>query len=506
MRRIGLLAVAAAALCATLPAARADAPIAGWPLFHRDQRHSGVAPGTGNVNATNGPIERWAYQVTAAPDEILDGGYRWVASMPLGNLDGDAAGTMEIVVTGPDGADRLAGGGARVMALRDDGTSATKLWEYQVPGAGIGADQYSSALVDADEDGRPDVVFTTSDGVVRAIKGNSTGTGVLLWSWATGRLIESGPTVADLDGDSIPEVIVPADCISTPARTCADATGALYAFRAHASGLNAPIWSVPLPAKSDSGQPTIDDLDPGDGRSISQAVFGSWDAKLRVVWRDPDTSTTVVRAFDLCTLRPCVPGYAAVRTSPLLVDWSGNVAVFGWMPDWRQYQDAYLTAMRLHVSTAAQTVTFTPLWTITADIWKSSPALFPVQGGAPSVVAGYGVGQPGASSFWSCEAPVGGLLLVEPDGTVAWESLLRPGRARSAAPSRSPTSTVTTATRCCSPSDATARSSGTTRHCVAWSGPFSSARARSRRPRSETPTATGLSTSSSRATTGRCTS
>ncbi len=80
-----------------------------------------------------------------------------------------------------------------------------------------------------DADGKLDVIFSDSLGVVRALKGTN---GLLLWSYATNHVIESGPMVADLNGDGHKQIIVVTDCdkalINCPGR--AD-SGALFVLR-----------------------------------------------------------------------------------------------------------------------------------------------------------------------------------------------------------------------------------------------------------------------------------
>lgn len=404
---------ASAGLCATP-----------WPMFHADERHTGVSAGQGAIPAS-GPSVRWTYQVTSPPTTHDFASYRWTSSFPLGDLDGD--GTLEVVVTSPDNA---AGTPPRVMALKDVPLQippVQPLWTWVSPGGlHAGVDQYSAALVDCDGDGLLDVVFTSKDHVVRALKGN---TGALLWQFDTGRPMESGPMVADLDGDGQKEIIVVTDCAGGGPQCPAGQAAALYVFApvAASAPANPPLWSLELPWKTDSAEPAIADLDPTDGTARKAIVLGSWGARLTVVWRNANGTITSadldVRTLD-GTVSPGAP--AAVRTAPLVADFgSGPTAVFGWMPDPTVGTAARLSAVGIVADMTAQTVAFMPRWTVARDTWQSSPALVPIAGGPPRVAAGYGIGTAdGTASFGSCDAPTGGVVAVAPDGQVAWDDPL----------------------------------------------------------------------------------
>lgn len=400
---------------------------AAWPMFHRDAQHTGVANGIGNINPDTGPKVRWTYQVTAPPSEADFYKYRWYASFPLGDLDGD--GTLEVVVTTPDNS----GEPDRVIALKDvpgQSPSAQVLWTFTSPEppGNWGFDQYSAALADANGDGLLDVFFSAKSGTVRALSGL---TGQVIWEYDTNHFIEAGPMVADLDGDGSQEVIVTTDCQPGPeCITQGIQGGALYVFAA-APGTSDPLlWSLDLLKKSDSAEAAIVDLDADDGQNIKALVFGAWDGKLHVVWRNLD-GEVVQNEVDVRSFESGGSGHgglpnAAIRSTLLLYDFGeGWTAVFGWMPDWNIGTEARISAVRLNADMNARHVSFTPLWTINRDDWKSSVSLLPVQAGAPLVVTGYGIGTTsGTGNYGACDPPLGGIIAINPmNGEIAWENV-----------------------------------------------------------------------------------
>ncbi|MBI2837216.1 MAG: VCBS repeat-containing protein [Acidobacteria bacterium] len=408
---------------------RANSDASPWLMFHRDENHTGVAVGSGNIDPASGPIVHWTFRVTTKPSKTQFCSYRWYSSFPLGDLDGDGA--LEVVVTTPD---NFPDSPDRIIALKDMGGQSpgvTELWTYTVPppehGLSEGVDQYSAALADADSDGLLDILFCSKDGYVRALKGT---TGQLIWEYKTGRYIEAGPMIADLDGDGALEAIVPTDC-KLGAVDCpgSSGTGALYVFRVAPAGgqkSNPPIWWRNFPGKLDSAEPAVADLDSNDGRNIKALVMGSWAGRLYVVWRNPD-GKVIIRSITLDKLDPSIHSIesAVVRSSPLAWKFGGVWrAVFGWMPDKGDGRNGRISAVDIVANMKTGAVTFTPKWTISRADWKSSVALLP-QSTPPLVVTGYGIGIPanqGTGNYGLCCNPMlGGILAIDSTGSVVWE-------------------------------------------------------------------------------------
>lgn len=440
--------------CASGTRAACETSPPAWTMFHRDARHTGVAPGTGAI--TTEPAVRWSYLVTnpapPANDDDLST-YRWFSTLPLGDVDGDD--TLEVIVTSADpspGDGTLAGG---VTVLKDRGADADPdvLWSFDLPArpegweGTWGVDQYSPALADADGDGLLDVIFTSKDGIVRALRGLD---GAFVWSYDLGRRTEAGPTVADLEGDGDVEVIVPTDCAIDESGGCLPTSGApprLYVLAADPGGGDPFLWKLDLEAKSDSEEPAVADLDPDDDRPLKSIVFGSWDARLHVAWRDGEA--TASRSYPVRSLAS-VPQDAcpAIRSTPVIGDaGEGPTAYFGWMP----YPDtcgsgapgdateARVSALGLEQRTASRHVTFLRRWpTVEIDAWKSSLAFLPASGDSGALVlGGYGVGQTDDPSntarFGDCSSPTGGVFALDAEtGAFAWRHdypTERPGEA-----------------------------------------------------------------------------
>ena len=183
---------------------------------------------------------------------------RWVATMPLGDLLGD--GKLDVIVTTPGGS----GAPDRVIALQDtpgQSPPVRALWTYTsgLPSGETSFDQYSSALVDVAGDGKPDVIFTDKQGVLRVLTGAN---GQLLWSYPTNHYIESGSAVADLNGDGVLDLVLPMGCY-----------GALKAY----DGLSGNLEWVRQLGPRTQALPSIGDLD-GDGKL--EIVVASYDGNV----------------------------------------------------------------------------------------------------------------------------------------------------------------------------------------------------------------------------------
>src|SRR5579859_902717 len=417
------LTAAASSAAAQTAAPQSAAPTpAPWPMFHRDERHTGVITDAVGDILSGGPLVRWKYQVYTPTDFIT--GVRWAATMPLGDLLGD--GKLDVIVTTPGGS----GAPDRVIALQDapgQSPPVHVLWTYTstlAPGE-TSYDQYSSALVDVDHDGKPDVVFSDNLGVVRALKGT---TGQLLWEFNTNHYIESGPMVADLNGDGQQEVVVVTSCnkalVGCPLTNTVD--GALFVLGANPTATL--LYSATFPYKMDSAEPVIVDLHQTPGTTRKAIVIGTWGGFLLTVWREPGgaiiTNTLNIRTLVHPHVSDGLP--SAIRSSPLVADFGeGPTAVFGWVPSELSPVDAYISAVGL--SAVSRTVTFTPRWSYAVDAWKSSVALLPVANvtNRPLVVAGYGIAVPpdaNSGVVGGCDpAQVrGGIIALTYQGQLAW--------------------------------------------------------------------------------------
>ncbi|MFN8380093.1 MAG: PQQ-binding-like beta-propeller repeat protein [Anaerolineae bacterium] len=394
----------------------------GWPMFHHDPLHTGLAPGTGTIVPAQGPQVRWAYQLVPEPVDVA--AMRWASSFPLGDLDGD--GTLEVVVTSPE---RQPGLSTRVVVLKDDPQAdggVRVLWQMLIDGAEGGVDQYSAALADADGDGLPDVLFSARDGYVRAVKGTD---GSLIWQYQTGRIMESGPMVDDLDGDGTLEVVQVTDC---PMDNCNGSGSLIVLPLMSPSGRdNTPLWTLDLPWKADSAEPAIADLDPTDGASRKVILAGTWGGRLLAVWQD-DRGQIIQSELPLSDLDPSVPADSTtkvIRSSPLVVqEGDHSTVVFAWMPDWNIYSDTRWSAVDVRANMSAGTVEFTPRWTTTDNVWKSSTALVPAAHGGPIVLSGTGIGLANGGGY-GCDEVSGGVIARRlDDGELAWSVDAGPGR------------------------------------------------------------------------------
>jgi outer membrane protein assembly factor BamB len=382
-----------------------------WLMFQHDRQHSGFSSGVGNIDPAVGPHVRWTYQ--AAPVTSPD--MRWISSFPLGDLDGD--GTLEVVVTTPDG---IADQTPHVIALKDapgENPPVRVLWDVPIEVKSGGVDQTSAALVDANGDGLLDVVFSAGDGVLRALRGTD---GSLIWQHDTGRRLETGPVIADLENDGSKEIIQAADCLLDGC----PAGGALFVFAARsASGTeNPPLWSVGFDRPVGPMQPAVADLDLADGAN-QEAIITGHGAMLTVLWRF-STGDIVRHEFDIRALDPSLPadlGTVAISSTPVMtfLNQTGQVAVFAWMPDPGTPAISHVSAVALNAHMPAGEVTFDPLWKRNDNVWQSSPAVVPSGNGVPVLIAGtgFGVGEDGSAG---CATVTGGVVAFDLLGASTW--------------------------------------------------------------------------------------
>jgi outer membrane protein assembly factor BamB len=441
-KSIVVIAIAATLLIAAListhnrsglAAPRSSPTPAAWPMFHHDSQHTGFISGTGNIIPSTGPMVRWKFKVTdpAPVDPYTDTEgvyYRWTSTFPLADLDGD--GKLEVIVTTPDGTNDL----DRVIALKDQPNQSPPvqvMWTYTNPNSypyndiNKGFDTYSPVTADADGDGLPDVIFTTKDGYIRAIKGTS---GQEIWEFNLDRRTEDGPMLGDLDGDGQPEIIITTDCASLASTYCPNPSeqAKLYVLPLTTTGTMTPVWSLSYPFKMDSSEPAIAAIDPF---TTHQAIIlGTWGAELMVAWQKPDhsifTKTLNLRTLDLSISNEITP---VIRSSPLVWNFGdGMTAIFGWLPTDNEAGFARLSAIGLDANMNAGLVTFTNRWiTSTFDTWKSSPTLVPIIGGPPLIALGYGLalpknGQSGTVGNCQYSTVFGGIVAFHHDGSIAW--------------------------------------------------------------------------------------
>jgi len=404
---------------------------AGWPMFHREESHSGVAEGVGRIDPQSGPRVLAQYRLFDQPqgdDDLLR--LRWTSTLPLADLDGD--GTLEIIVTTPDVAPpmlaRLNGepipNMVQALKYQPGNPSLQVLWSYKLSSAPgeAGLDTYSPALADADGDGLPDVIFTARDGFVRALKGTD---GSLIWQFNMDRITEAGPMLSDLDGDGIPEVIVVTDCaggkVNCPDQ---DQQAALFVLPLRGQGDIQPLWKFNYPYKMDSAEPVIANIH-GLGKII---LAGTWGGELLGVWRADNDEVRSV-ALKLRDIEKDMPHdeVPVIRTSPLVDSTNdGTMVVFGWLPTDLNATEARLTSVRLRSENGS--LILEPAWTIRdLDTWKSSPALIPQADGANLIVMGYGLGigpaptQSGTVGGCQSQYVFGGVAAVNENGQIVWK-------------------------------------------------------------------------------------
>lgn len=402
---------------------------AGWLMFHGEESHSGVAQGVGRIDPTRGPDILATYRLFDALPSADDlPRLRWTSTLPLADLDGD--GKMEIVVTTPDVASptrpSLSGepipNMVQVLKYIPGETTLKVLWSYKLdsfPAEG-GLDTYSPALADANGDGLPDVIFTSRDKVIRALKGTD---GSLIWQYDMGAITEAGPMLSDLNGDGLPEVILVTDCKSGSVTCSTEGPASLVVLSLRAQGENKPLWKLDYPYKMDSAEPVIANVH-GLGKVI---LAGTWGGELLAAWQAADGGVRQA-SLKLADLEK-IPGDTppVIRTSPL-VDYTrqGPLVVFGWLPSDLDATNGRLTGVRLEASNGG--LELKPAWTISElDTWKSSPTLIPGPDGNNLIVMGYGLGigpaptQSGSVGSCQKEYVFGGVAAVDESGRLVWD-------------------------------------------------------------------------------------
>jgi hypothetical protein len=133
----------------------------------------------------------------------------------------------------------------------------------------------SPTIADLDGDGVPEIIFGTEGGRVVAVRSN----GTLMWSLSTGTVpVQSKAAIADIDGDGLPEVVVGA---GSPVFT----GGGIYVI-SNTGQLQCSFTSLnPVHPQGMYSSPAVGRLDPATPNKMQIAV-ASFDFKFRVLRDD----------------------------------------------------------------------------------------------------------------------------------------------------------------------------------------------------------------------------
>ncbi|HMK55036.1 MAG TPA: VCBS repeat-containing protein, partial [Dissulfurispiraceae bacterium] len=164
-----------------------------------------------------------------------DLGYNIVHTMPspsVGNLDGVPG--LEIVVPGYDG---------KIHVFRPDGTI---YWEYPFSTTATPYTGASEALiVDLNRDGVPEIIFTTFSSGMPGVPDTTpnliilSNTGALLHKVPiAGRGSMAAPTIADVDGDGVLEIII------SLKDTIGGGLGGVQIWKVPGSSTNCMLWDT----------------------------------------------------------------------------------------------------------------------------------------------------------------------------------------------------------------------------------------------------------------------
>jgi hypothetical protein len=213
------------------------------------------------VASKDGKIYAWRWNGTSLPGFPFNAGSGFSASPAVGDIDND--GQLEIVC--PDE-------GGHLWVIKQNGTVQPG---FPINGLATSGNSRtpSPALVDMAGDGKHEIVFAGTDGVLRIYKPDGSvypGWSGVRYSPKTAGASESSVVGADLDGDGNEEILIGSE----------DAN--LYAFRSNGT----PLPGFPIRLQGEvRGTPLIWDFD-GDGQA--EVLLADWDKNM-YVWQYPGT-------------------------------------------------------------------------------------------------------------------------------------------------------------------------------------------------------------------------
>jgi hypothetical protein len=255
---------------------------------------------------------------------------RYASSPALADLDGD--GTPEIVIQ------TSCFGGNKVQVF----SSLHGLQEYDLPFSGafptLQQDAYSSPAVVslAGDEVKRDIIIGTDSGRVVALHYYPDAVGQklqLVWQTAVldaGRSISASPTVADLDGDGLPEIVIANDAGNV---YVLDSSGSVLGSASLLDGspwsATASVWSTPAVWTRSDGEPPM--IIAGNRRGVFKIVLSgdpSFSAAGAQWWTfHRDNARTGALPYSTTPIRGSVGGVArgACASVPVkLLDADGN--------------------------------------------------------------------------------------------------------------------------------------------------------------------------------------
>jgi outer membrane protein assembly factor BamB len=163
-------------------------------------------------------------------------------------------------------------------------------WHYDVKAPSFGQAAYD----DIDNDGKPEIVFSTymNDGEIYALNAEN---GSLLWHYRTGNCNDAAPVIYDVDGDGNLEVILASSCITKT--YCFDGVTGAVKWQAPTGGTDSP--------------PSIGDVD-NDGKP--EVLHGEFNGAVICI-NGEDGSVAWEKLID---------ADASIQTSAAILDVDGN--------------------------------------------------------------------------------------------------------------------------------------------------------------------------------------